>query len=143
MLCAIPLVLMPLAGRSSFEVAAERATFVQRFRAPEFRPFHMRAYRAPAVLRDPFAIPVRAAAHDVTGMRVVQGASTGIPVPAANVRVTAIVEGADARALVEENGAVRVVRRGDRLGAWIVRSVEPGGVRLTNGSFIAIGREPQ
>lgn len=142
MLCSIPAVLMPLAGRSSFETQTQRERFAQRFgveQPPPVRGGYMRL----AIARDPFALPQHTPSRDVTGLRVVQGESTGIRIPGAAVRVTAIVKGADARALVEENGSVRVVRAGDVLAGSIVRVVLPSGLRLANGAFISIGNASQ
>lgn len=143
MFFAIPAVLMPLAGRSSFEAQAQRVQFARRFGAELAPVTALRAYPQLASVRDPFALPQRAHSRDVTGMRVVQGASTGIRVPGAGVRVTAIVEGSDARALVEENGSVRVIRTGDVLGGSTVRAILRNGVRLRNGTFIGIADGPQ
>lgn len=136
---AIPAVLMPLAGRSSFEARAQRVQFDRRFGSEAARVRALQPYPRLGPVRDPFALPQRAASRDVTGMRVLQGASTGIPIPAATVRVTAIVQGADARALVEENGGVRVIHAGDALGGSVVRAVLPSGIMLRNGAFIGIG----
>lgn len=143
LLCAGGGILIPLAAQSSFEAGAGRGRFVQRFAVDAWQPPHVRAYPAPSIIRDPFALPRGTAAHDVSGMHVVQGASTGIAIPASSVRVSAIVTGDDTRALVEENGAVRVVRAGDKLAGSLVRDIGPTGVRLRNGTLIGIEREPQ
>lgn len=143
MFFAIPAVLMPLAGRSSFEANAQRVGFAGRFGVQPAAVTALRTYPQLGFVRDPFALPQHLLARDVTGMHVVQGASTGIRIPGAGVRVTAIVEGADARALVEEDGSVRVIRAGDILGGSIVRAILRNGVRLGNGTFIGIADGPR
>src|SRR5579864_4440369 len=64
LLCAIPILLAPIAGRSSFELASEQAAFNERF-APPAPPDDPSARPMP-VSRDPFvpdrftAVPPRA-----------------------------------------------------------------------------------
>lgn len=138
------MLLLPLAGRSAFEVNDEQIAFVQRFKQPlaESSGGH-----APVKLsRDPFAgdatgpatiVPASSSRSGIVGMRVVQGAPIGIALPDA-IAVRAIVSGDPARALVEESGHVRIVAPGDRLGASSVRRIDESGVLLQNGALLTL-----
>ena len=142
--CAVPLCLLPLAGRSSIELAAERAAFDTRFAAPRFEPYWHKV--RVEVARDPFVpeAPEDAGASlpaeppdGVVGMRVGRGAPTGFvldrPQP---VTVTATVVGASPRALVDDGGRVRVVGIGDRIEGALIVSIDGTGVKLANGSVL-------
>jgi hypothetical protein len=139
-LCATSLALAPLAGRSSFELTRERALYAERISSPQPPASPKRA--AISRVRDPFvadAAPIAqggmplggAVVNPVSGMRVVQGASTGFPLGAPIVR--AIVSGDSPRALVEDGGRVRVVGVGDVLAGSPVVSIDRQGIRLGNG----------
>lgn len=60
----------------------------------------------------------------------------------AQFQVQAVALGADPRALVEVDGAVRVVAVGDRIGSDRVVSIGARGLRLASGRSIAV-RTPQ
>lgn len=158
LLCAIPLCLAPLAGRSSFELAGERAAFDARFSAPQQG---VPKYTPVTVARDPFVPEAPAPAigdqeqtarAGVVGMHVMQGdpmgfllpvnrADAGAPLvngPAAIITVTAIVSGSSPRALVDEGDRVRVVGIGDMLGGARVLGIDESGVRLQNGTLLAL-----
>jgi hypothetical protein len=139
-LCAVPMLLLPLAGRSAFEVADERTAFVQRF--PQHATPSKTAERALNVARDPFVADAPAAvAGGVVGMHVVQGASMGISVPDAP-EVRAIVSGSSPRALIEQSGRVRVVAPGDALSGSTIVRIDGGGLLLKNGTRVRV-TEPQ
>jgi hypothetical protein len=157
-LCAVPLCLAPLAGRSSFELASERAAFDARFNAPTLdaawngRPVD--------IARDPFMPEVRAprtaqADPSIVGMHVTQGETTGYVLPAnrgavgtplvdaplESVNVTAVVTGSSPRALIDEGTRVRVVAIGDMLAGSRVAAIDGRGVRLQNGTLLVLAQE--
>ncbi|HKU66884.1 MAG TPA: hypothetical protein VJP85_03815 [Candidatus Baltobacteraceae bacterium] len=138
-LCAIPLCLVPLAARSSFEVASERAAFDARFSAPALR---LTWNRPPVnVSRDPFVPEVRVeagapAASGIVGVHVTQGQPIGFAGPAAVV--TAVVTGPSPRALVDDGARVRVVGIGDVLGSKRIVSIDAVGVHLENGVLLPV-----
>lgn len=158
-LCAIPLCLMPLAGRTSFELAGEQAVFNARFDAPELRSVWNE--KPVPVARDPF-VPEGAAAPGVrgrgtladdgiVGMTVRQGDSMGFALPpnrgAAGTplqatgglpAITAVVTGSSPRALVDDGDRVRVVGIGDTLAGSRVMNISGAGVRLQNGALLTL-----
>lgn len=159
LLCAIPICLAPLAGRSSFELAGEQAAFNARFSTVQ--PQNVWNDKPLAVARDPFVpeAPTAAsgdkepmAASGVVGMHVAQGSPIGFVLPpnrgAAGtplgsggpgmVTVTAVVTGPSPRALIDDGERVRVVAIGDMLGGSRVRSIDRSGVRLQNGTLFAL-----
>src|SRR6185437_1494457 len=144
-LCAIPLCLAPLAGRSSFEVAGERARFEARFSAPALEvTWHRHSVN---VARDPFAVekpveggPVTAAG--VVGVHVTQGQAIGYTVPGHGgaVRVTAVVTGVSPRALIDEGSGVRIVGVGDTLSGARIVGIDASGVHLQHGTLLALAQ---
>jgi hypothetical protein len=67
------------------------------------------------------------------------GAPNGtLPLAAQTARVTAVVTGAHPFALVEDAGATRLVTVGDRIAGDAIAAITAGGVRLANGSVLAI-----
>ncbi len=148
-LCAVPMLLIPLAGRSAFEVNDEQFAFVQRFKQ---LPRDIAAPKTSVkIARDPFLgdlsgqIPIETRVGGdtrVVGMRVVQGAPMGIDVPNA-VTVRAIVSGKPPRALVEVSGHVRVVGPGDALAGSMIRRIDRSGVLLQNGVLLMLAEHEQ
>ena len=163
LLCTIPVLLAPIAGRSSFELASEQAAFNQRF-APTEAPVDATVRPMPPP-RDPFvpdrlsSVPTSAAfpsssnSESVVGMQVTQGESTGIALPAnrgamgtpvadSNLElpsVRAIVTGGgSARALVDDGVHVSVVGVGDVLAGSKIVSIDATGVRLANGMLLTL-----
>lgn len=159
LLCAVPICLAPLAGRSSFELASEQAAFDARFAVAQ--PQSVWHDKPPAVARDPFVPETSTAAsgdaatleaNSVVGMHVTQGDSIGVVLPpnrgAAEtplgsgtpgiVTVTAIVVGPSPRALIDDGERVRVVGIGDMLRGSRVFSIDKSGVRLQNGTLLAL-----
>lgn len=163
LLCAIPVLLAPIAGRSSFELASEEAAFNQRFAPPA--PSVDPAARPMPVSRDPFVpdrlitLPAPAAfssspnSESVVGMQVTQGESTGIALPSnrgalgtpvtdsslALPSVRAIVTGGgSAHALVDDGAHVSVVGVGDKLDGSKITSIDATGVRLANGMLLTL-----
>lgn len=160
LLCAIPLCLAPLAGRSSFELASEQAAFNARFSSAQLE--NVWNDKPVAVARDPFVPEASAPAigdqagassrSSVVGMQVTQGDSMGFVLPAnpgaagtplatgtsGMVTVTAIVSGPSPRALIDDGGHVRVVAIGDMLGGLRVLGIDASGVRLQNGTLLAL-----
>jgi hypothetical protein len=165
MLCAVPVFLAPLAGRSSFELASEKAAFNTRFSNPSIPV----VWNAPpvTVARDPFEpdgadilkptgdYPAPPDGANVVGMRVQQGQSMGFVLPANRgasgtpvqdavfsiPTVRAIVTGASSRALIEENGETLVVGIGDVVTGSPIVSVDSSGIRLKNGTVFALTEE--
>ena len=149
LLCAVPMCLVPLAARSSFEIAGERAAIVTRFNAPPLeRTWNQRPV---AIARDPFMPETRdtsapapvPAREGIVGMHVTQGAPIGYTAQPAHASgtaplVTAIVTGPSPRALVDDGLHVRVVGIGDPLGGSHVISIERAGVRLANGTLVPL-----
>lgn len=112
MLCAVPVLLAPLAGRSSFELREEREAFQRRFAVP-----HVSAnvLPAPVIARDPF-VP------QASETETVHVAAGTLMKAAHAVVVRAIVSGPSPRALIEEEGRVRIVAAGDMVrGARVMR----------------------
>lgn len=135
LLCAAPLFLAPLAGRSSFELRDEQAAYDRRFRAvAELKASSM----AVSVARDPF-VPDTPRGN---GMRVMQGRPIEFIAPLKTV-VRAIVTGPAPRALVEDNGQARIVGAGDELGGVKVLRIDRSGVRLQNGVLLMLARPAQ
>lgn len=160
LLCAIPLCLAPLAGRSSFELAGEQAAFDARFSPPQLQ--NVWNDKPVSISRDPFVPEAPAATAQATyptsasvvGMQVTQGQSMGFTLPAnrgaagtplagANgpLTVTAVVTGPSPRALVDDGGRVRVVGVGDTLSGSVVASIDGFGVRLRNGMLLPLSEE--
>lgn len=123
-LCTAPMLLLPLAGRSNFEIGDERAVFDRRFSA--IVPARVEAKAAVTVTRDPFAPD--------------EALESPSPKPGANgaVSVEAIVSGATPKALVEENARVRVVGIGDPLAGSRIVEINGAGLRLQNGTLLVI-----
>ncbi len=159
MLCAIPVLLTPLAGRSSFELASEQAAFNARFSAPQLPS----AWKdSPiAVERDPFIAQTGNAADatsprlDVIGMQVVQGQPMGYAAPANGVvsavpvadvtygvpAVRAIATGVSPHALIEENSHARIVGIGDIVAGSPIVAIAAGAIRLKNGAVFTLTQE--
>jgi len=151
LLCAVPVCLAPLAARSSFEIAGEKAAIDSRFNAPPLertwngKPVH--------IDRDPFMPENRDAApamtvpvqtqNGIVGMHVTQGAPIGYTASPGHAsgtmpRVTAIVTGPAPRALIDDGLHVRVVGIGDPLDGSHVAHIERAGVRLANGTLVPL-----
>ncbi len=139
-LCAIPLCLAPLAGRSSFELADRRSVLNERFNSPSLTA----TWKAQPVnvARDPF-VPETTSysqtdpAVPVVGMHVTRGQPIGFTVPL-NPLVKAIVSGTSPRALIDDGSQVRVIGVGDTIGGERVLAIDRAGVRLQNGKVLAL-----
>jgi hypothetical protein len=139
--CTIAVLLAPLAGRSSFELAAEQAAFDQRFKTPP--PLPTKNVRgALRITRDPFAAEHTAipSSASVAGTRVTQGQSTGMSIPALP-SVTAIISGPSPRALLEQDGKIRIVAIGDRISGVEIVAITAAGVRLRGGALLSIAED--
>jgi hypothetical protein len=146
MLCSVPLLLAPLASRSAFETREERAVFVERFPASRIeRPTSGSEVK---VARDPFASDAlrqtvasntlaASPKAGVVGMHVAQGQPIGISIAGLPV-VRAIVSGSSPRALIEEQGRVRIVAAGDILAGSTVVRIAAGGIVLSNGASLKL-----
>lgn len=155
--CAVPLCLAPLAGRTSFELASEKAAFDARFPAPVLQ--NVWSEKPVEVARDPFVpdIPADVSAavpSGVVGVHVTQGDAVGISVPqssaasqtsgapaAGPLLVRAVVTGTSPRALIDDGTRVRMVAVGDEVGGSRVASIGRRGVRLQNGVFVALSED--
>jgi hypothetical protein len=147
MICAVPVLLAPLAARSEFELPAEKAAFNGHFSVPRLPVI---VYSRPvSAARDPFipdapasgnrgdaSLPF-AAGGGIAGRRVVQGQPIGFEVPV----VRAIVTGLSPRALVEEDRQVRVVGVGDPIDGSRIVAIGANGVLLKNGMVLAVTEE--
>lgn len=158
LLCAVPLCLIPLAGRSSFELASEQAAFNARFATPA--PDTLWHDKPLSIARDPF-IPETASpgplwsTGSVVGMQVTQGQPIGFVLPvnrgAAGTpvenpaqgpgSVTAIVTGPSPRALIDDGSRVRVVGDGDMLAGSRVAAIDGAGVHLQNGTLLPLAED--
>jgi hypothetical protein len=116
--------LTPVAGRTTFEVAGERAAFDSRFSLPSSSTWWNE--RPLRILRDPF-VPEKQT----------QAPTSTIPSAAMPV-VTAIVTGRAPHALVEDRGRIRVVAVGDSLGGSRVAAIDERGARLQNGLLLPL-----
>jgi hypothetical protein len=140
MLCSVPLLLAPLAGRSAFETREERAVFTERFEAS--RSVGHAANAVVKISRDPFVADSVHGASDssaggIVGMHAVQGAPIGIAVPDAPI-VRATVTGFSPRALIEEGGRVRIVAAGDKLAGSKVLRITSDAIVLQNGTLLKV-----
>lgn len=90
------------------------------------------AYAGPAGLLVPFIAP------GSPGM--VPPSTVTLPSGVAGARVTAVATGTHASALVEENGATRMVRVGDALAGDRVGAIGTDGVRLERGTLLPLPR---
>jgi hypothetical protein len=160
--CAIPLCLAPLAGRSSFELAGERAVLDNRFTTPALE--RVWSTKAVSVARDPFmpdkssggAAPPQVTAYGgVVGMQVTQGDPIGFALAPnrgagplqdnglAITRVSAVVLGVSPRALIDDGTRVRVVGSGDAVAGSRVASIDERGVHLQNGLLLPLAETPR
>ncbi len=91
-----------------------------------------------ALSRDPF-VPEQAIREKIEGESgaTPTGLIAGAPVPIAPI-VRAIVVGDPPRALVEEDGTVRVLAPGDRLGALRITAITAEGLTLSDGSHLLL-----
>jgi hypothetical protein len=143
---------VPLAGRSSFELAGEQAAFNTRFMTPALQTVWNE--KPIPVARDPF-IPEAGGGESVVGSQVTQGdpvdfalpanrgaAGTPLQDPALGApRVTAVVVGPSPHALVDDGTHVRVVGIGDMLAGSRVTAIDAGGVHLQSGAAIGLAEE--
>lgn len=133
-MCVVPLCLAPLAGRSMHEIASERELYGTRFSTQSTE----KAYDNPVAVRDPF-VPEDIQTPGPTAARgAIQSAA-----PAVSIIVHAVVTGDAARALVEDNGRIRIVQLGDPLGGSRVASITGQGVRLENKGFYRLSEVQQ
>lgn len=130
-ICAVPMMLAPIAARSSFQLAREQSAFTARFNLPAVpAPWKTAAVN---VSRDPF-IPERPYVSASDGVRETPPAAGGFASPA----VRAVVTGPSPHALVDENGNVRVVSVGDLVAGSQVLAIDRTGIRLKNGTVLAL-----
>lgn len=123
--CSIALLLVPLVGRSAIELGRERGAQMPLFSTTIVKrtSYDVQSF---ARVRDPFI---------VDGVKTVR---SPVIVPAAKAAVTAVITGTEARALIEENGNVRLVRVGDVISGSRVTAISRPGVRLANGAFLTL-----
>ena len=151
-LCTGSLLLFPIAGRTSLELASERPGFDTRFALP---PLSI-ASPMPRliVLRDPFSPSDSAATvmlssqqHDdpiAFTLPPNRGAARTPLEDAASqpVLVRAVITGTlSSKALIDENGRVRVIGVGDKVQGSAVLSVDASGVHLTDGRRFSVTEE--
>ena len=127
--------LLPLAARSSYPDlvhAGARGTAMH-----VTLPATVTPWRPVVVTRDPFLYepdspPTALPAHPSIATH---------PVPVQST-VRAVVVGAQARALVEGAGGLRVIRIGDVVDGATVRMIRADGVWLSNGLVLVLASEP-
>ncbi len=162
-LCTIALLLMPLAARSAFAPNVPTG-----FRPNALRVAAVAtAAKLPSIVvtRDPFvadksdsqtlataSAPAQAPA--IVGLRVTQGESMGFALPPnqgagqgfpnalgpQSTIVRAVVTGASARALIEENGDSRIVSIGDAVAGSRVVRIDRTGIGLADGSMVPLAK---
>lgn len=123
-LCAAPLVLAPLAARSSFGITSGHRAFEASLELRMPVPVKPRSF---SVTRDPF---VADAGTDPAS--VPTASEAGAPV------VRALVTGSVPYALLDAGGLLRIVRSGDGVAGSTVRSIDAGGVHLQDGRVISL-----
>lgn len=121
-LCAVALLLSPLAARSArkfpLDVPAEVAI------APVTPMPHETPFPKIYVERDPFAPPPEMAASSQTERT--------------RAIVRAVASGAKASALIEEDGRTRLVSIGDRVDESLVTAIDARGIVLANGARVRL-----
>jgi hypothetical protein len=140
-LCAIPICLAPLAGRSSFELAGEQAAFDERFRTPA--PDPVWNDKPVAVARDPFVpegAPVSAPGIVSLDLPANFGAGASVRDVSQIPAVTGVVIGSSPRALIDDGTHVRVVAIGDLLAGFRIVAIDGAGVHLQNNVLIPLAR---
>jgi hypothetical protein len=143
-----------LAGRSSFELATERAAFATRFTTPALETVWSES--PVPVSRDPFipeapvehvsSAPPSVVRDGIVGMHVTQGDPIGFTLQTnrgttGSPRVSAIVTGASPRALVDDGTRVRVVAVGDTLAGARISAIDAFGVHLETGVVFGIAED--
>lgn len=124
-MCATAVALTPLAGRSSFDAGVVHAASASRVTVAAA------AQSTPAppvvVVRDPFLNETQ----DVSAAQKPVGAagapSHGFPV------VRAVISGTQPRALVDQDGSIRIVAIGDRIAGARIEAIFARSIRLANG----------
>ncbi len=154
------LAMLPLTIQmSSVAVAAGEPAWVQNV-SPATPP--RLTFPGFSISRDPF-VPDEAVREKLEGaaMHLGQGDDIGVVLPpnagadgavvaslpaggpAIAPSVRAVVLGNPARALVEENGSVRVLGIGDRIGDLRVIAITSGGIALSDGSHLLLAAQRQ
>lgn len=159
LLCSIAILLLPVAARSSIGVEHDRLALEERFRLPVLAP----AYAPPhlIVLRDPFdsvapppeemsysGSPFGTSRPQLVPLPPNRGAMGTSVADAAGVMDVPIVRavitgGATPRALVDENGQVRIIGLSDTMEGSPVVAIDTLGIRLKNGVRFAVSEENQ
>lgn len=126
-LCTTAMLLVPLAARSSFDLAAQPAA--------AGIPLHLAApppwkSRPIVLLRDPFV--AEATAKPATGAAAAHLTTSD------GIRVSGVALGPNARALVEIGGSVRMLGIGDSIAGSSIVSIDASGVRLQSGAFFRL-----
>ncbi|HTX57047.1 MAG TPA: hypothetical protein VMD47_08070 [Candidatus Acidoferrales bacterium] len=131
MLTAGSLAVLPLTAQSSFVAGAASAQ--ETIRNGELATPARLTFPAYAIDRDPFVPDANVRAFesaDADARMAAQPGSTPV--------VRAVIVGAQARALVEIDGTVRVLSVGDALGASRIAAIDASGLMLADGSHLAL-----
>lgn len=126
---------------SRLSIAAVRAAAPPRALAV---PTDVLAERDPFVpqVDDPDSVPRTAAFARIAPLPPNAGAGAFPFVMARSTpRLLAVVTGPEPRALVDERGARRLVRAGDRVAGGRIATLDAAGITLDNGQRIALGSE--
>ncbi|HEY8314827.1 MAG TPA: hypothetical protein VIG51_11765 [Candidatus Baltobacteraceae bacterium] len=147
-LCASALLLAPLAGQGSIEIGNHDSGYGVSLQEPRppvtVHPASLEVNRDPFVADRPaFALepvpipPSEAALPPNRGAAGVILPATAFS-PVGSIAVRAIISGPRARALVEDNGVVRVVGAGDTVGGRRIRRIDNLGVMLSSGDLLTL-----
>lgn len=120
--------LLPLVAWPNIPIAPSQHVLMGPERLKEISPWKERPI---LIARDPFVPDAPHLTHVLAG----RGAKKGL---AAAVRLKAIALGRLPQALIEVDGATRIVSPGDTIGPFRVRAVTAKGVELTNGSIVIL-----
>ena len=151
-LCVLPVLLLPMAGQGSLALSGAAAAAPAMLIPSIPDPRHV---RVTSTARDPFepdniartALPEATGGLDPRGLAPLPpnaGAAfmSGSQEATGGVSVRAIVTGANSpRALIDEDGSVRVVAPGDRVAGSAVLEIGSGGIRLANGVRLPLSEE--
>lgn len=127
-IAAVAISLLPLAAWPNIPIAPSQHVLMGPPRVKEISPWKERPI---LIARDPFVPDPTRLAHVLAGRHAKKGL-------AAAVRLKAIALGRLPQALIEVNGATRIVSPGDAIGPFRVRAVTAKGVELTNGSIVIL-----
>lgn len=144
-LCTGALLLTPLAARSSGDVARDGTISAQRLAVPEWDRKQVAA--EVTLSRDPFSADA-VSPPDADRMPEAQGQGpTGVgqrvvantPIAGTRSRISAVILGNTAQALVIDAAGTRIVEAGSSIDGLRIVEITTAGVRLSNGELRKVG----